>query len=103
MRSNKPSAINSKSDLYNQFLWGNRLLVVDGKCIFSRSFINAGIYKVSDMILMNGYINKNVYHTLKDKKHFFRTISLIKTALKPYKEQRFKHENPTKQLCKQMV
>ncbi len=94
MRSNKPLPINSKNDLYNQFLWGNRLFVVSGKCIFSRSFINAGIYKVGDVLLKNGFINENVYHTLLDKKHFFRTISLIKSALKPYKELRFKNEIP---------
>ena len=93
MRSNKPTPIQTKDDLYNQFLWGNKSFLVNGKCIFSRSFISAGIYKVSDVLLDNGYINESVYQVLQDKRNYFRTISLIKSALKPYKEIRFMEDS----------
>ncbi len=94
MRSNKPTPIQTNDDLYNQFLWGNKSFLVNGKCIFSRSFINAGIYKVGDVLLDNGFVNENVYHMLQDKRQYFRTISLIKSALKPYKAIRFMEDIP---------
>ena len=38
------------TQIYNQSLWNNSLIVTHGKPIFNLSFINKGILKVSDFL-----------------------------------------------------
>ena len=92
-KSKCPPNIESKIDLFNQVLWGNRHLKANGKCLFSKSFINAKIYCVSDILNQDGTINENVYHALKDKHNYFKIMSLIQISLRPYKLFRFHRDS----------
>ena len=84
-KSNKPSDIITKSDLYNQFLWGNRKLIAHNKCLMSRSFIEAKILFVKDVLLDDGTVVQNLYDKLRIKQSYLRTISLIQLDLKQYR------------------
>jgi hypothetical protein len=76
--------IQSKSDLYNQVIWGNRFLKIKGKCLYSKSFIAAGIVYVKDVLTQGGAVDPTVYNKLADKRHYFRVMYQIKEALRPY-------------------
>ena len=63
--SQDPDTINTKNDLYNQVIWGNKYFCVDNKSLFSRGFIDAKIILVRDILLENGQINEmfSIYYT----------------------------------------
>ena len=88
-KSNLPTTIDSKSKLFSQILWGNRLLVVHNTCLFSKSFIDAGYIYVRDILQENGKFKDGIYQSLTIKAKYFRIIDLISCALKPYKVHRF--------------
>ncbi len=88
-KANHPNKIKNKSDLYNTPLWGNRLLLNKGKCLFSNSFIKSGIKIVSDILLHDGRINPTIYNKLETKSHYFQIMADIIVALKPYNVLRY--------------
>ena len=88
----KMDKISNKNDLYNQCIWGNRFLLVDNKCLFSKPFIDAGYIFMRDILLENGKLKPDIWETLKCKSQYLRTISLIQASLKPYKSLRFSDE-----------
>ena len=88
-KANITQPISTKSELYTSSLWGNKLFTVNGHCLFSKTFIASGILQVKDVIDVNGYIKQNIYNILVNKKHYFRTMSLLIQALKPYKNLRY--------------
>ena len=98
-KSNIPAKVESKSDLYNQILWGNRNLLVNKTSLFSQPFIEAGYNYVRDVLDENGKMKNDIYDNLTCKQHYFRTMSLIQYALRPYKHVRYvndvieRHEN----------
>ncbi len=94
-QSNMPSSISNKTDLFNQILWGNRLVIVNDKCLFDKYFIEAGYIYVKDVLQENGKFKQNIFQSLKTKVKYFRVIDLIRCAIRPYKELRFKEENIT--------
>ncbi len=81
--------IQNKMDLFGQFIWGNRLLTVNGRCLFSTSFIKSNILYITDVLEPCGKLKQNIYQNLNDKRHYLRIMSLIKDVLKPYKQYRF--------------
>ena len=88
-KANIPDKICTKSDIFNQVIWGNRQLHVQDKCIYSQSFIDAGYVYIRDLLLDNGKLNPNIYDMLRGKQQYLRTISLVQHTLKPYKAIRF--------------
>ena len=88
-KSNIPENISNKSDLYNQILWGNRNLLVNKTSLYSQSFVEAGYIYVKDVLEERGTLKSDIYDTLTCKHHYMRTLSLIQTALKPYKQIRY--------------
>ena len=82
----------SKSDLFNQIIWGNQNFMVDGKCLYSKTFIESGFVYVYDILENNGKFKSNIYEYLNNKHNYLHTIHMIQTALKPYKKQRFSIE-----------
>ena len=49
-RSNGPADIVSRSDLFNQCLWGNRNLMMNNTCLYSKCFISSNIIYVKDVL-----------------------------------------------------
>ena len=91
-KANIPEKVSSKCDLYSQSIWGNRQLLCQDKCLFSQTFINSGYIYVKDVLLENGKMKNDIYENLVCKKNYFRTISMIQSALKPYKHLRFSED-----------
>ena len=85
--------IASKSDLVNQIIWGNQKFMVDGKCLFSKTFIESGFVHIYDILENNGKFKSNIYEYLNNKHNYLHTIHMIQAALKPYKKQRFSMES----------
>ncbi len=85
-RINAP--IQSKEELYDQIIWGNISLTVDGQTLHSKTFIDSNILKIGDILHQNGKL-KDVFQMMKNKKHYFRVLSLITKGLKQYKYIRF--------------
>ena len=81
--------INDKTDLYSQIIWGNKNLMIDSKCLYSKSFIDSGFIYVYDILDANGKFKNNIYDNLINKHDYLRTIHMIQVALKPYKKERF--------------
>ncbi len=92
-KSKEVPVICSKSDLYNQLIWGNRLFLVNEKCLYSRCFIESGFIYIRDILQDNGKLKGTIYESLVDKIKYLRVLSMITSALKPYKEMRFSTEN----------
>ena len=92
-KANIPEKIFSKSYLYSQTIWGNRQLICRDKCLFSQTFINSGYIYVKDILFDNGKIKNDIYENLVCKQNYFRTISMIQDALKPYKHLRFSEDH----------
>ncbi len=67
-------------------------LTVDGKTLHSKTFIHSNILKVGDIIQHNGKL-KDIFQQIKNKKHYFRVLSIITKSLKQYKYIRFSEEN----------
>ena len=45
-KSNETNKINTKSDLYNSFIWGNKSFTVENQCLMSKSFLDSNfLYK----------------------------------------------------------
>ncbi len=82
-------SIENKSDLYNQFLWGNRLLKIDGKCLYSTSFRKSNYLFVNNVLELDGTFKRDIFEHLKEKKYYLRVIHMIRDALKPKKLYRF--------------
>ena len=79
----------NKNNLYNQVLWGNKSLMADGKCLYSKSFIESGYIYVHNILEMDGKVRSDIYENLKDKRRYLQTIRMIQISLKPYKQLRF--------------
>jgi hypothetical protein len=77
--------ISSKSDLYNQILWGNKNLTVNKESLFNINFIESDIIYVSDVLLPNGTVDESIYHKLHNKREYIFVIEKIKKALTPYR------------------
>jgi hypothetical protein len=78
--------ITSREELFTQLLWGNRLLTVSNKCLYSKSFLNSGITYVKDVLNEEGKIKDDLYQQLHTKMHYLRVTSLIKKALCSYQD-----------------
>ncbi len=92
-KSKEVPVVCSKSDLYNQVIWGNRLFLVNEKCLYSKCFIESGFVYIRDILQENGKLKGNIYGSLIDKTKYLRFLSMITSALKPYKQIRFSNEN----------
>ena len=77
--------------MYKQFIWGNRNLTVNGKCLYSRAFIDARYLKVEDILQINGKIRENIFDRLEHKQSYLTTMSKIQQSLKQYKQIRFSY------------
>ena len=84
-RANNPSKIDSKNVFYNQHIWGNRHLTSNGKCLYMTPFIDAGYMYVKDILNPDGTFKQNIYENLKVKNQYLRSMSMIMSAFKPYK------------------
>ena len=91
-KSNNPQPIDTKTNLYNQIIWGNRFFQVNHTSLFSKAFIDAGYIYIKDILDENGKLKANIYETLNCKRHYLRTTSLIQYSLRPYKQIRFSEE-----------
>ena len=89
------TTIENKSDLFNQLLWGNRLFMINNKCLYSVSFIESDILHVKDILEVDGSFKNDTFQWLKDKRHYLRVINLIKDSLKAYKCYRFGNSDTT--------
>jgi hypothetical protein len=94
-RCNEVTNITSKSSLFNQMLWGNKQLTVKNICLYSETFIKSGFLYVKDILTQNGNIRPTVFPNLVNKKHYFKTMSLICKALSKYKTLRHMDETYT--------
>ena len=74
-------------------IWGNQFFMVNEKCLYSKSFMSSGFIYIRDILNENGKVRENVYHDLSDKTKFLHVISMITTALKPYKLIKFSNDN----------
>ena len=88
-RSNGPADIVSRSDLFNQCVWGNRNLMINNICLYSKSFISSNIIYVKDVLKDNGQMKQDMYNTLHSKMHYFTVMTHINTALGSYRNLRF--------------
>ena len=52
------------TQIYNQSLWNNSIIVTQGKPIFNLSFINKGILKVSDILNDTGNLCLGIWVNL---------------------------------------
>ena len=88
-KSNSCISVNSKSDLYNQFIWGNRLFTINRKCLYSKSFIQSNILYVRDVLDQNGKFRMGLYAQLQNKQYYFRVITQISQSLEQYANYRY--------------
>ena len=88
-KSNSCISVNSKSDLYNQFIWGNRLFTINRKCLYSKSFIQSNILYVRDVLDQNGKFRIGLYAQLQNKQYYFRVITQISQSLWQYADYRY--------------
>ena len=80
-------------NLFDQTIWGNKLLTVQGHTLFSKSFIDSKINKIGDVFHANGALKDNLYHKLQNKHQYFRIVNLIIKSVRPYKQYRFSEES----------
>ena len=57
--------------------------------LYSQSFVQAGYIYVRDVLGERGKLKCDIYDTLTCKHHYMRTLSLMQSALKPYKQIRY--------------
>ena len=81
--------INTKQQLFDQIIWGNRYFTYNRKCLYSKSLVEINIIYLSDILLENGKIRENIYHQLKNKTTYFKDITELYTGLIPFKHIRF--------------
>ena len=81
--------VEDRNTLFNQIIWGNRLFLLNGKCLYCPVFIECGIIYVRDVLQENGYFMQNIYERLNKKTSYLRIINMIKEALRPYRQIRF--------------
>ncbi len=91
-KAKEVNTIETKQHLFNEYIWGNKHFIVNGKTLHSITFINANILKISDVLQDNGKLRDDIYNKLGNKHHYFRIIGMISKALQPYKEIRFSDE-----------
>ena len=84
-KSKNTKMITSKNILYNQMLWGNRNLKIDGKCLYSKFMIDVNLLFFKDVVLHNGKINADVYNSLQNKIHYFKDITMINKLVRRHK------------------
>ena len=84
-KSKPNKEIKSKSELYNQLIWGNRLFTHDTNCLYSLNMINANVLFLKDVLLPNGKINSTFYENLRNKVHYFQDVTLITKSIRKYK------------------
>ena len=84
-KSKPNKEIKSKSELYNQLIWGNRLVTHDNNCLYSLNMINANVFFFKDVLLPNRKINSTFYENLRNKSHYFRDVTLITKSIRKYK------------------
>ena len=92
-KAHKVETVINKNDLYRQILWGNNLFKVKNHCLYNKTFINSGIIYVYQILNENGSVKKDIYNILNNKRHYFRTLTLVILALKPYNMLRFQQSN----------
>ena len=92
-KAHKPCVIYTKEELYQQLLWGNRLFMVNDRVLYNKSFIDAGLLRVGDILQNNGHINEEIYMMLQNKHHYHRVLTLITKALREYRILRFSNEH----------
>ena len=92
-RSNGPADIVSRSDLFNQCLWGNRNLMMNNTCLYSKSFISSNIIYVKDVLKDNGQMKQDIYGKLHSKIHYFTVMTRINSALGSYRNLRFQTDS----------
>jgi hypothetical protein len=83
--SNGCIPILSKEELFEQILWGNRLLTVNNKCLYSKSFVESGILYVKDILNVDGKTKEGVYQQLNTKMYYFRVINMVHKDVNCYK------------------
>ena len=88
-KSKKSDSIITKQQLFDQIIWGNKNLIFNRKCLYSKHFINANIFFVSDILNQNGNIRNDVYTRLINKTTYYQDLSAITQSLIPYKTIRF--------------
>ena len=81
--------ITSKSGLYNELIWGNRLFTINNKCLYSKNFIENNILYIKDILQTDGKLLPNLHQKMKDKRTYFRDITMIMKTLIPFKDIRF--------------
>ena len=69
-KSNGPTDIVSRSVLFNQCLWGNRNLMMNNTCLYSKSFLISNIIYVKDVLKDNGQMKQDIYGKLHSKIHY---------------------------------
>jgi hypothetical protein len=96
-------------DILDQHLWGSRYITYqnnDNKrsALFFKSFIKCGIFKVKNLHFRNGILDENyIYENVKDKTNIFREISILRRALKPFKQYVGNHKGTTLSTVEQVT
>ena len=83
-KSNYTGGISSKSDLYNQYICGNRLLTLNKKCLYSQSFIQSNILYIIDILDQEGKFRVGIYAQLQNKHFYFRVVTQISQTLSTF-------------------
>ena len=75
----------TKTEFYDQILWGNRIFKIRKCCLYSKSMINSGIITIRDVLDINGSYRNDIYNRLLNKNSFFSDVYKIKECIRKYK------------------
>ncbi len=89
----KTIKIETKSDLYNQMIWGNNAFMSRGKCLFNADFISSGYIYLHNVLNRDGTFKNDILGNISNKNMFLSTMYSIKDCLKRYKDIRYGNEN----------
>lgn len=92
-KSKDPQYIVDKNILYNQPLWGNRLLLVNKCCLYSQNMIDSNKLYVRDVLELDGKFQTNIWKSLCKKTSYYSDLTLIRKAFFPFKDKYIKNHS----------
>ena len=84
-KSKTNDTLDNLNDLLQQHIWGNRILLVNGKALFSSIWIQSELKTLKDVLYPNGKCKTGeIISKLVKQTDYFTQITLIKKAIRPF-------------------